>query len=75
MSCWPTLECLETTLGLVIDICFVMSGQMLISILSILLEPLCSEAADALVSWAGDLKPNNLSPLHLMCVFKKLKLA
>ena len=34
------------------------------------------EAAEALVIWAKDLKAEDLlSPLHLMCVFKKLNLA
>ena len=32
----------------------------------------CAEAVDALAPWAGDLKPEDLSPLHLLCVFEKL---
>ena len=48
------------------------SDRMLISILSMLVEPLersCAEAADALASRDGDLKTEDL---HLMCIFKKL---
>ena len=48
---------------------------MLISILSVSVEPLemlCAQAADALAPRAGDLKAENLHPLHLMCVFNKL---
>ena len=49
---------------------------MLISILSTLVEPLamlCAEAVDALAPQAVDLKLEVLlSPLHLMCVFRKL---
>ena len=37
---------------------------------------LCVEAMDALAPRARDLKPEYLpSPLHLMCVFKKLNLS
>ena len=40
------------------------------------LEMLCTEAADALAPQAWDLKPEDLlSPLHLMCKFKKLNLS
>ena len=42
-------------------------------------EPLdmsCAEAVDALAPRVGGLKPEDLlSPLHLMCVFKKLNLS
>ena len=78
MTCWSTVECWETTLGLAIVGCCVLSDLMLISILSVLVEHLeiCAEAADALASWARDLKPEDLpSPLHLMCVFSKLNLS
>ena len=55
------------------------SGHMLISILSVSVEPLemlYAEAADALAPWATNLKAENLlSPLHLMCVFKMLNLS
>ena len=55
------------------------SDHMLISILSVLGEPLemsCAEAADALASQAVKLKPEDLlSPLCLMCVSKKLNLS
>ena len=51
---------------------------MVISILSMsvkLLEISCAEAVDALAPWAGDLKTEDLlSPLCLLCVFKKLNL-
>ena len=51
------------------------SDYMLISILSVSVEPLemsCAEAADTLAPCAGDLKPDNLlSPLCLMCNYKK----
>ena len=54
------------------------SDCMPIPILSMLFEPLeilCAEAVDALAPQAGDLKAEDLlSPLHLMCVFKKLNL-
>ena len=50
--------------------------QMLISLLSMLVEPLemsCVQAVDALALGAADLKAEALlSPLHLMYVFKKL---
>ena len=64
----------ETGLGLVTEGCIVVPDHMLISILSMLveaLEMLCTEAADALVPRAWDLKPDNmLSHLHLMCDFR-----
>ena len=52
------------------------SDHMLISTLSVLVETLkmsCAEARNALAPWARDLKAEDLlSPLHLICVFKKL---
>ena len=48
--------------------------HMLISILSMSVEALemCAEAAAALALRAWDLKPEDLlSPLHLMCNFRK----
>ena len=54
------------------------SDCLLISVLSMLVEPLelCAEAADALAPGARDLKPKDLpSPLHLMCIFKQLNLS
>ena len=54
------------------------SGCMLISILSVSAEALemCAEAVAALAPRAWDLKPDDLlSPLHLMCVSKKLNLS
>ena len=67
-TCWSTVECWETTLGLAIDGCSVMSDRMLISILSLSVEPLemlCAEAAAALAPQAGDLKVEvNLSHRH-----------
>ena len=79
MTCWSTKEGLETALGLVTEGCIVMSDLMLISIISVLFEPLemtCAEATNALASWAGNLKAEDLlSPLHLMCVFKKLNVS
>ena len=69
----------ETVLELVTEGCIVVSDSMLISILSMLVEPLemlCAEAADALAPQVWDLKAEDLlSPLHLMCVFKKLNLS
>ena len=55
------------------------TASFLISILSVLIEPLeisCAEAVDALAPRAGDLKDEDmLSPLRLMCIFKKLNLS
>ena len=55
-----------------------MSDHMLISILSISVEPLemlFSEAADALAPQTEHLKPEDfLSPLGLLCIFKMLNL-
>ena len=52
------------------------SDCMLISILSMSVEPLevlCAEAADALASPERDLKLEDLlSPLCMMCAFKRL---
>ena len=52
------------------------SDHMLTSILSMSVEPpeiLCAEAVDALAPQVWDLKTEDLlSPLHLMCIFKKL---
>ena len=51
MTCWLTVEHRETALGLVIEVCIVVSDHMLISILSVLVEPLemlCAEATNAL---------------------------
>ena len=79
MAGWLTKKCLETGLDLVTKHCIVVYDCMLISILSVLveaLEMLCAEAADALAPRAGNLKPDDLlSPLHLICVFKKLNLS
>ena len=64
---------------LAINGCCVVSEPMLILMLSLSVEPLemlCAEAAVALAPLAGNLKPGDLlSPLHLMCVFKKLNLS
>ena len=65
MTCWSTVECSETALRLVTEGCIVVSDHMLISILSMSLEPLemlCAEAADALAPWAGNLKLKSLTP-------------
>ena len=55
------------------------SDHILIPILSFPVEPLemtCAEAVDALAPQAWDLKAEDLlSPLHVMCVFKKLNLS
>ena len=79
MTCWSTFERWETTLELETDGCIVVSDGMLISIQSASVEPLemlCAEAIDALAHCTRDLKPEDLlSPLHLMCVFKKLNLS
>ena len=51
MTCWSTEECPETALGLVTEGCIVVADRMLISILSMLVEPLdmsCAEAVDAM---------------------------
>ena len=56
-----------------------LSDCMLISILSVSVEPLemlCIETVVALAPQAGALKPENLlSPFLLMCVLKKLSLS
>ena len=52
MTCWSTVECLETPLGLAIDGCCVVSDHIL-SVSVELLEMSCAEAAVALVPWAG----------------------
>ena len=79
MICWSTVERWETALGLVTEGCIVVSDHMLISILSMSVEPpemSCAEATDALTPWARDLNSEDLpSPLHLMSVFKKLNLS
>ena len=65
--------------GLAIYGCCVVSLCKLISILSMSVGPLvisCSEAVVALDPLVGDLKAEDLmSPLLLMCVFKKLNLS
>ena len=57
----------------------VVTDCMLISRVSMLVGPLdmsCAEAVDALAPRAGDLKAEDLlSPLFLICVFKKLNLS
>ena len=57
----------------------VTEGCIVIFIQSVLVEPLemlCAEAVDALAPQAGDLKAEDLlSPLHLMCIFKKSNLS
>ena len=59
--------------------CIVVSDCMLITLLSVSVEPLemsCAEAVDAQSAWAVNLKPEDLlSLLHLICVFKKLNLS
>ena len=79
MTCRLTEEHVETVLGLLTKGCIVVSYRMLISILSVsveLLEMLCVEAEGALAPQAGDLKFEDLlSPLHLMCVIKRLNLS
>ena len=78
MTCWSTKECLETALGLVTEDCIVVSDHMLISILSVLVEPMemGAEAGHALAPRAGNLKAEDLlSPLCLMGIFKKLNLS
>ena len=75
MTCWPTVKRWETTLEFVTEGCIVVSDRILISILSMSVEPLemsCAELVDALAPQMRDLQPE--SPLHLMCVFNKLKL-
>ena len=60
---WSTEECWETALGLVIEGYIMVCDHMLISILSMLDEPLemlCAEAVDALAPWAGDLNAEDL---------------
>ena len=54
------------------------SDHMTISMLSMSVEGLemsCAEAADVLAPWTGDLKPNDLLSLHLMCILEKLDLS
>ena len=68
----------ETVLVLVSKCCIVVFDRMLISILSMSvagLEMLSEEGADALAPRDGDLKPDDLlTPLHLICPFKRLNL-
>ena len=52
MNCWSAVEHWKSTLGLVTESCIVVSDHMLISILSMSVEPLkilCAEEADSLV--------------------------
>ena len=52
MTCWSTVERWEITLGLVTESSIVVSDHMLISILSMSVEPLkmlCAEEADSMV--------------------------
>ena len=76
MTRWLTEENWETVLGLVTEGCIVVSDCMVISILSMLVEPLeilWAEGADALSPRTGDLITDDLlSPLYLMFIFKKL---
>ena len=65
MTCWSTVEHWETALEFAIDGCCVVSDHMLISILSMLVEPLemlCAEVAVALAPLAGDLKAEDFAP-------------
>ena len=56
-------------LGLVTEGCIVGSDHMLVEPL----QMLCAEAADALAPGDRNRKPDDLlSPLHLMCILKKL---
>ena len=79
MTCWSTVECRETALVPVTEGCIVVSDHLLIATLSVSVEALemsCAEAADAQAPWAGNVKPEDLlSPMHLICVFKKLNLS
>ena len=65
--------------GFITEGYIVLSDCMLISILSMLVEPLemlCAETVDALADRAGNLKAEDLlSHLCLTCVFKKLNLS
>ena len=75
LTCCSTEECWETVLGLVTEFCVVLSDHMLISILSVSVEPLEMLHAEAVEALAPqDLKPEDfLSPLHLICVFITLQ--
>ena len=79
MACWSTVEGAENALQLVTECCIVVFDCMLIFSLSMsvkALEILFTEAADVLAPQAGDLKPDDLpSPLHLLCIIKKLNLS
>ena len=79
MTCWLTEKHPETVLELVTEGCIVVFDRLLISKLSVSVEPLevsCVEAADALAPRARDLNSEDLlSPLPLMYVFKKLNLS
>ena len=79
MACWSTDETWDPTLGLAMNGWDVVSQPMLISILSVSVDP-CemswAEAALALAPHCEDLKPENLlSPFFLMCVCKQLNLS
>ena len=76
VTCCLTEECVEPVLGYVTEDHIVVSDRMLISMSVEILEMLCCKTANSLASQAGDLNPDNLlSPLHLMCIFKKLNLS
>ena len=65
ITCWSTVEHWETTPGLAIDGCCMVSDHMLISILFISvegLEMLCSVAAVALTPLVVDLKAEEFLP-------------
>ena len=71
MTCWLTVEHAKTMLGLVTEVCIVVSDRMLISLLPMSVEPLkvsCAEAADALAPQARDLKAEDLSLSSYVCL-------
>ena len=73
MTCWSTKECLETILEFVTcGGCVVASDGMLISILSVSVEAVEMFCGKVLAPQAWHLKPDDfLSPLYLMCDFRK----
>ena len=75
MTCWSTDGVWDTSLGLTMDGWCVVSEHMLVSILSVSVDPreMWNDSALSLAPLHRDMKPEDLlSPFLLMCVFKKL---
>ena len=76
MTCWSTKEHWETALGLATEGSIVVFDHILISKVSVLIEPLEMLRAEAVAPQTEDLKAEDvLNPLCLVCIFKKLNLS